>query len=257
MLVERKSLVPKFFAGNDAGLYFAVLQFATLVSMAALLFSSCAAAQISQDVPANADQSHRHDFGHYIHAVPQSPGDYHPITADGRLGWFTRSTIGPRSLVAGVFSAGIGTATNSPHEYGPHWDGFAKRYGMRLTGVSTGNAIEAGLGAAWGEDPRYFHTENATFGARAKNVADLTFRAYRPDGERHLAYARFVATFGNNFLSNTWRAQSEADWQHALIRTAEGFGARAISNAFSEFVPQLWRSARHKPAAESGFANNP
>jgi len=27
---------------------------------------------------------------------------------------------------------------------------------MRLTGVSTGKAIEAGLGSLWGEDPRYF-----------------------------------------------------------------------------------------------------
>ena len=138
-----------------------------------------------------------------------------PITADGRLGWFVRSTVGPRSLIAGIFTAGYGTATNSPHEYGTHWAGFGQRYGMRLTGVSTGNAIEASLGAAWGEDPRYFHTVHASFGDRAKNIVDLTFRAYHPDGERHLAYARFVAVFGNNFLSNTWRVQSEADWQHA------------------------------------------
>jgi hypothetical protein len=257
MQVKPKFLVPKTFVGNDVRLLSAVLQYVAFFSMAAFLFSSCAAAQSSQDVPANADRPHHYDFSHYIHAVPQSPADYHPITADGRLGWFTRSTIGPRSLVAGAFSAGIGTANNSPHEYGPHWDGFAKRYGMRLTGVSTGNAIEATLGAAWGEDPRYFHTTNATFGARARNVADLTFRAYQPDGERHLAYARFVATFGNNFLSNTWRAQSEADWQHALIRTAEGFGARAISNAFSEFVPQVWRHFHHQPVSDSAFANNP
>ena len=70
-------------------------------------------------------------------------------------------------------------------------------------------------------------------------IIDLTFRAYHPDGERHPAYARYVATFGNNFLSNTWRVESEADWQHALLRTAEGFGARALSNAFSEFVPEV------------------
>ena len=107
----------------------------------------------------------------------------------------------------------------SPHEYGTHWVGFGQRYGMRLTGVSTGNAIEATLGAAWGEDPRYFHTVHAPFKERVKNVVDLTFRAYHPDGERHLAYARYVATFGNNFLSNTWREPSEADWQHALTRT--------------------------------------
>jgi len=259
--MRQKALLPAVVATIDLRLFLSALQLSLLCSAAAILLCSPARAQTSEPMPAQANQKTQRDFeqdfSHYIHAVPQSPADYHPITADGRLGWFVRSTIGPRSLVAGVFSAGIGTANNNPHEYGPHWDGFAQRYGMRLTGVSTGNAIEAGLGAAWGEDPRYFHTVSASFGQRAKNVADLTFRAYHPDGERHLAYARFVATFGNNFLSNTWRVQSEADWQHALIRTAEGFGARAISNAFSEFFPQVWRSAHHKPASDSAFDNRP
>jgi hypothetical protein len=58
-------------------------------------------------------------------------------------------------LGAGVISAAWGTAFNNPEEYGPQWRGFAKRYGMRLTGIATSNAIEAGLGSVWGEDPRY------------------------------------------------------------------------------------------------------
>lgn len=118
---------------------------------------------------------------------------------------------------------------------------------MRLTGVSTGNAIEATLGAAMGEDPRYSHTIHRPFGARVRNVVDLTFRAYHPDGQRHLAGARYAATLGNNFLSNSWRAESEANWQHALIRTAEGFGSRALANTFREFAPQVWRKIRHRP----------
>jgi len=165
--------------------------------------------------------------------------------------------VGPRSLVAGLISSGYGTAVNNPHEYGPHWDGFAKRYGMRLTGVSTSNAMEAGLGAAWGEDPRYFHTVHAPFRERCKNIVDLTFRAYHPDGERYPAYARYIAIVGSNFLSNSWRAQSEADAQHALMRSAEGIGARALSDAFSEFVPELWRRVRRRPDPYSPDQHNP
>ena len=73
-----------------------------------------------------------------------------PIDAEGRMKWFVRSSVGPASLAGGVISAGWGTMLNSPREYGPHWDGFGKRYGMRLTGVVTGNAMEASLGAVWG-----------------------------------------------------------------------------------------------------------
>jgi hypothetical protein len=71
---------------------------------------------------------------------------YQPISSSERGHWFLQSTVGPKSLAAGVVSAGWGTALNKPEEYGPHWEGFAKRYGMRLTGVATGNALEAGLG---------------------------------------------------------------------------------------------------------------
>ncbi len=220
-----------------------------LVLISALFLIGVASAQnaLLDPAPTENKESKKDNLVHYIHAVPRTPADYHPITGDGRLEWFIRSTVGPRSLTSGLFSSGIGTAMNSPKEYGPHWDGFGDRYGMRLTGVSTGNAIEAGMGAIWGEDPRYFHTVHAPFGTRVKNIVDLTFRAYRTDGERHPAYARFLAQFGNNFLSNTWRVQSEADTQHALVRTAEGFGGRALSNAVSEFVPQLWRKVRHQP----------
>ena len=203
-----------------------------------------ATAQDGQIRPADASTK-RKTVTRYVHVVPNTPAEYQPITAKQRLGWFTRATIGPKSLTGGLFSSGFGTAVNSPSEYGPHWEGFAKRYGMRLTGVSTSNAMEAALGSAWGEDPRYFHTEHQPFGVRVKNVLDLTFRAYGPDGERHPAYARYIAITGSNFLSNTWRVQSEADWQHALLRTAEGFGSRALSEAFSEFVTFVWTKSRH------------
>ena len=205
-----------------------------------------ASAQDVAHAPLQGEHESRFIFLRDTHAVPRSSGEYERISARGRLVWFMRSTVGGPSLTGGLFSAGLGTATDSPSEYGSHWDGFGKRYGMRLTGISTGNAMEATLGTAWSEDPRYFHTIHSPFGSRVKNVVDLTFRAYRADGERHLAYARYTATFGNNFLSNSWRAPSEADWQQALIRTAEGFGGRALSNAFHEFVPEVWRRIRHR-----------
>jgi hypothetical protein len=238
-------------------LLISILQWSLLGSGVWLSLLTAAAAQTEPPASSQNKQKLPFSFDRYVDAVPRTPADYHPITAGGRLDWFVRSTVGVRSLVGGLFSAGLATATNSPSEYGPHWEGFGKRYGMRLTGVSTGNAIEATLGAAWGEDPRYFHTIHHPFGVRVKNIVDLTFRAYRVDGERHLAYARYAATFGNNFLSNTWRVQSEADWQHALIRTAEGFGGRALSSAFSEFGPEVWRKIRRKPDPFPPDVHNP
>jgi hypothetical protein len=135
--------------------------------------------------------------------LPNHPlANYRPVTGPERFKWFVKSTVGPSSLfLSGPLSAALGTAVNSPGEYGPHWAGFGKRYGMRLTGVSTGNAMEASLGAIWGEDPRYFPSPNRAFGARVKYVIGSTFAAPGRDGRFRPAYARFAGNVGNNFLS--------------------------------------------------------
>ena len=171
--------------------------------------------------------------------LPSAP--YQPITQRQRVHWILDNTIGPETLTVGLFSAGIGTGRDAPHEYGPHWGGFGDRYGMRLTGVSTGNVIEAELGALWGEDPRYSYFRNAgdPLKDRVRRVVFLTFVAHNRHGNLMPAYARYVATPGNNFLSNTWRVDSEATTQAAILRTAWGFAGLMGKNAFTEFWPDL------------------
>lgn len=149
--------------------------------------------------------------------------NYQPITGAERAKWFVVSTAGPSSLLlSGPLSAAWGTMRNSPSEYGPHWEGFGKRYGMRLTGISVGNAIEGGLSAVWGEDPRYLRSPNRAFGSRVEHVMKTTFEAPNRDGRYRPAYARFAGNVGNNFLSNTWRARSENEGSDAVTRCLWG-----------------------------------
>lgn len=185
-------------------------------------------------------------------SAPDAPSasaqtSYSPITGKQRMRWFVRSTVGPESLGGGLFTAGIGTARDKPVEYGPHWDGFASRYGMRLTGVATGNAMEAGLGSLWGEDPRYFRAAKGTpLKGRIGNVVLMTFAARGRDGNLMPAYARYIATPGNNFLSNSWRADSEATNKAAALRTMWGFVGRMGGNAFNEFWPTAKKHLFHR-----------
>jgi hypothetical protein len=59
-----------------------------------------------------------------------------------------------------------------------------------------------------------------------RNIVKMTFVARRQNGNFAPAYARYVATAGNNVLSNTWRVDSEADAPHAAVRTLPGFVGR-------------------------------
>jgi hypothetical protein len=172
-------------------------------------------------------------------AAAVASAKYHYITREQRLKWVEESTFGAETLTVGVFSAGFGTARDAPVEYGPHWEGFGKRYGMRLTGVATGNVMEAGLGALWGEDPRYFRAARQPFSDRIKNVMLMTVASHRRDGSIGPAYARYLSMPGNNFLSNTWRTDSEANYHDAVLRSVLGFVGLMSKNAFIEFWPDV------------------
>jgi len=166
---------------------------------------------------------------------------YEPISGKQRIQWATEQTFGPESWLMGTWTAAIGTARNKPEEYGPHWDGFAKRYGMRFSGIAATNTMEAGLGTLWGEDPRYVRNPNRPFKERIGNVFLLSFTARNRAGKLMPAYARYIAIPGNNFLSNTWRVSSEATTNQALARTGYGVLAEVAGNAWAEFWPDVKR----------------
>ena len=176
-------------------------------------------------------------------AAPDTGGSYSDnadyITGDQRALWVIQSTVGWQSLAYGVIPAGVGTAQNHPREFGTHWEGFGDRYGIRLSGLATSNTMEASLGAIWHENPRYKPEPEKSFGGRIESVVYQTFFTRRADGHFEPAYARFMAIPGSNFLSNTWRANSEADTSHALERTGYGFAGAMGSNAFHEFWPTV------------------
>lgn len=175
-----------------------------------------------------------------------------PITAKERAKWALEGTFGPASLTGGIISAGWGTLLNRPREYGPHWDGFGDRYGMRLTGIATSNAMEAGLGAIWGEDPRYVRASGENFGGRLGHAVKMAFVAQNKNGRLMPAYARYAAITGNNYLSNTWRADSEATLSRASVRVGIGFLGRIGSNIWDEFWPDVKQGLFHRQANQDG-----
>ena len=166
---------------------------------------------------------------------------YVPISGKQRAEWAAQATFGPQSWLMGTFSAAIGTAADHPAEFGPHLDGFGKRYGMRFSGIAASNTIEAGLGTLWGEDPRYVRKPGQGFKRRFANVFVGSVMARNRQGKLMPAYARYIAIPGNNFLSNTWRVSGEADTSSALIRTGYGVAAVVASNAWSELWPEVKR----------------
>jgi hypothetical protein len=149
------------------------------------------------------------------------------------------STIGPASLLTGVLSATWGTAFNHPREYGESFDGWAKRYGLRLTGVASSNVAEAALGTIWREDPRYHRDPvEESYQRRFVRTVKMTFMSDR-NGYMFPAYARYIAIAGTNVLSDSWRPNSDRGPENTINRIAMGFGGRLLGNMWEEFWPDV------------------
>ncbi len=169
-----------------------------------------------------------------------------PITQAQRLKWATFASVGPPNLAAGVFTSAFSTAQNNPREYGPHWEGYGKRQGLRLTGAVTSNFMEAELGALWGEDPRYRRATGKTANGRVWHAVKTAFLSYDREGHTMPAYARFIAVPTSNVIANSWRPDSQHTANQTMTRVSLGFISRIVSNSFVEFWPDIRKHVLHK-----------
>jgi hypothetical protein len=170
---------------------------------------------------------------------------YVPITTAQRVDWIVDGTIGRRSLtVVGPLATAWQTAFNSPEEWGRGVSGIAKRYAQREADVAISNTIEAGLGALWGEDPRYIRSGRKGVGPRARYAIKTVFLAQRRDGTLRPAWGRFAGNTVNNLIENAWLPPSVTTPGQTVMRSAFGFLGRLGGNAWEEFWPDVVRHFR-------------
>jgi hypothetical protein len=175
-------------------------------------------------------------------AWSQTATTYVPITPSQRVEWIVDGTVGLRSLVVvGVMGASFQTGINTPSEWERSWKGFGKRYLQREADVAISNSIEAGVGAWWGEEPRYLRSGRGKISERAKYSIKTAFLAPHRDGSLHPAWGRYVGNTVNNVIENAWLPPSVTTPGQTALRCLLGFLTRMGGNAFEEFWPDVRR----------------
>ena len=168
-----------------------------------------------------------------------TPGTYAPPDAENRSDWWAGSTFGPTSWFTGAFSSGWSTVWNSPEEWERSPNGFGRRLATRTANVAIANGLEAGLGAVWGEDPRYPRRGQGGFRSRAGHVLKMTLLARYRDGGTGFAYARLIGNVGGNVTQNFWMPPSGRGAGEITYNVGVGISARLGSVAFQEFWPDV------------------
>jgi hypothetical protein len=180
------------------------------------------------------------------HPPLPSADAYVPISGTERVEWIVGGTVGPRSLGVGVLAAGWQTGFNVPRDWGQTWNGFGKRYIEREADVAISNTIEAGLGALWGEDPRYISSGRHGLWPRARYALKTVFLAQRPSGRLRPAWGRYAGNVFNNIIENAWLPPSVTTWEQTTWRGASGFLGRAAGNLWDEFWPDVRKRLKKK-----------
>ena len=176
-------------------------------------------------------------------ASPVTADAYVPITGAQRVDWIVDGTIGRKSLfVVGPLATVWQTGFNSPEEWGRGGSGIAKRYAQREADVAISNTIEAGLGALWGEDPRYIPSGRKGVWPRARYAIKTVFLAQRRNGSLKPAWGRYAGNVVNNLIENTWLPPSVTTPGQTAWRSGLGMLGRLGGNAWEEFWPDV---ARH------------
>ena len=164
-----------------------------------------------------------------------------------RIDWTVDGTIGKRSLtVVGPLATMWQTGFNTPEEWGRGASGIAKRYAQREADVALSNTIEAGLGAVWGEDPRYIPSGRKGLWPRARYAIKTVFLAQRRDGSLKPAWGRYAGNTLNNVIENTWLPPSMTTPGQTASRSALGMLGRLGGNAWEEFWPDDVRHFRRQ-----------
>jgi len=172
---------------------------------------------------------------------------YKPITGAQRVDWIVDGTIGRKSLfVVGPLATVWQTGFNTPEEWGRGASGIAKRYAQREADVAISNSIEAGLGALWGEDPRYIPSGRKGIWPRARYAIKTVFLAQGRDGRLRPAWGRYAGNTLNNLIENTWLPPSVTTPGQTALRSGMGMLGRLGGNAWEEFWPDVVRRFRRK-----------
>lgn len=175
--------------------------------------------------------------------VPPTPGILEntlaakKLTSHEKFHYRVIEQFGIRGFLGSAISAGIGQGLDVPDAWGPHWDGYAKRYGSGFAAGISRQVFALGLDHLLHQDPRYFPSSQVDFGPRLRNVLKQVVIAKDDNGQATTASSRIGSAFASGFLANAWQPQGHGGIGDGLERGGLTLAGDAAFFVVQEFVP--------------------
>ena len=143
--------------------------------------------------------------------------------------------FGPWSIGRAVASAGLSSWSNSPEEWGPHWDGFGKRFASNMGRSVIKNTMMYGMDETFKLDSYYYRSTKRDWKSKVKNAMLSPVIARKPDGTKVFGFPRVVSTYASSVIvAETWYPGT--DWKDGLRNGSMTLLFNGGYNLLKEFV---------------------
>jgi len=135
-----------------------------------------------------------------------------------------------------VFNAGVSTWSNSPEEWGTHWEGFGRRFASNLGKNVIRQSTSFSLDEALKYDSYFYRSKNKSVGARLKNSLISPVTARDKNGKRVLGIPRITAAYTSSIIAAEAWYPDRYNWKDGLISGSSSLAFNAAFNLFREFI---------------------
>lgn len=149
---------------------------------------------------------------------------------------YVNSMFGPMALGKNVVSAGWATWRNSPEEWGPHWEGFGRRFASSLGKGIIKNTVSYALDESFKLDSHYYRSKDKSVGAKIGNALISPVTARDKNGKRVFGFPRILGTYTASVIAaETWYP-ARYTYKDGLKNGTISLGMNAAFNLVKEFI---------------------
>jgi hypothetical protein len=167
-----------------------------------------------------------------------------PLDFSGKTDYFFKSAFSPETLGRVGLTTSLGQIGGVDEEWGSGAGAYGRRLRNNYVRHLVSSSVRYGIGAARGEDPRFYRSGKEGFLPRAKFVLSRTFLVQMDNGTTSVAVGRIAGSFAGNSVAAFMRPGSHNTWSDGLTRTGISLGSDIGVRMLREFWPDIKRKFR-------------
>ena len=176
---------------------------------------------------------------------PELAHERKPLTSKQKLQLAVDETIAPSRFLGSAFTAGIGQARDSLHDYGQGWEGYGKRYGSSVASNASSHLFgTALLPSLTHEDPRYFVKLFGSPKSRILYAMSRVLITRTDDGRPTFNWSNVMGGLMAESLAVSYLPDSEKTAAKTFTRFGVRIGFSALDNVVKEYWPTIFKSLR-------------